>query len=80
MEVLIVGRLTLQLGNRTIVVSVCPIVRSSILNNPEAFRLGNIGPVAFPWVYEGQMTILGGEGSRGALANGSLTWWVSRLT
>lgn len=42
-----------------------PRVRTAILNHPEAFRMGAVGPDALPGIIEGQMVIHPGEGAWG---------------
>jgi hypothetical protein len=51
------GLISFQIGDRTIHVPVPEKVRDAILQNPEAYRMGNVGPDAFPGIFEGQMTI-----------------------
>ena len=50
------GYITIQAGERTIAVAVRPELVQALSQYPEAFRLGNIGPDAFPDIVAGQMT------------------------
>jgi hypothetical protein len=49
--------INIRVGMKDIPLEVRKEIRDAILNNQELFRLGSIGPDAFPGVYEGQMTI-----------------------
>ena len=48
--------LPITIGTTTIAAPVPAVVRDAILANQEVFRMGSVGPDAFPGVYEGQMT------------------------
>nr|WP_294810182.1 zinc dependent phospholipase C family protein [uncultured Sphingomonas sp.] len=55
------GSLQFAVGDRMVSVPVPERVRRAILAYPEAFRIGSIGPDAFPGIYEGQMVIHPGD-------------------
>ncbi|CAN7461550.1 zinc dependent phospholipase C family protein [Variovorax sp. LjRoot130] len=57
--------LSFQVGHNTVLAPVPTHVRDAILANQMAFRLGSIGPDAFPGIFEGQMTIHPGSEHKG---------------
>jgi hypothetical protein len=64
-ELSVKPEVTVRLGTLPLMLPVLPRVRDAILAHPELFRLGSIGPDAFPGVYEGQMTIHPGAEKKG---------------
>lgn len=70
--------LPLSIGPSRLMAPVPKAVRDAILANQEAFRMGSVGPDAFPGVYEGQMTI-----HPGAAGNNNVGWgtadWLAHL-
>ena len=51
------GQLTFDLDGTSVTVDVNDELEQAILNNQSIFRMGNIGPDAFPDIYAGQMAV-----------------------
>ena len=74
------GRLSLELGSQTIALDVESSVKNAILNNRQAFLMGNIGPDASPDAVVGQTVIHPGlhEG-HGNEGNWQTADWLNHL-
>lgn len=51
------NQITLKLGNKTINIDVNPDLAQAIRDNPAMYRMGNIGPDAFPDIFTGQFVV-----------------------
>ncbi|WP_417621387.1 zinc dependent phospholipase C family protein [Parasphingorhabdus sp.] len=51
------GSILIKIGNEDKRLLIPAYVRTAILKHPEYYRMGNIGPDAFPGIFEGQMAI-----------------------
>lgn len=53
--------ITIQLGSREVTIPVDPALAQAIKNNKAAYRMGNVGPDAFPDMFTGQLVVHAGK-------------------